>query len=86
MISCTSIYYKTIIETGPAVFTLAFSLAAGHVGNIDIALPHMVIFPSIYRSYPCKPVVVPKSSIPAEAIGAHYWETSWLNKDLGSSG
>jgi len=78
--------YKTIVETGPAVFTLAFSLAAGHIGNIDIALPHMVIFPSIFRAYPCKPVVVPHSSVPAEAIGVHYWETSWLNKDLGSSG
>ena len=78
--------YKTIIETGPAMLTLAFSLSAGRESNIDIALPPMILFPSQLNTYPCKTIVTPEDPVPAESIGAHYWETSWMNPELGSKG
>ncbi len=78
--------WRTIIETGPAMISVAFALAAGKIGYTDIALPPMLIYPTPVNEYPRKQVVKPGDPIPAEAIGAHYWETAWMRAEFGSQG
>ena len=78
--------YSTIVATGPAVITMAFALAAGSDRNRDIALPPMLIYPTLFNRYPEQYVVTPDSPIPAESIGAHYWETAWMREEFGSKG
>lgn len=78
--------WKTIVETGPAMLTAAFALAAGQGDEVDIAMPPMLIYPTPVNEYPKKEVVKPNKTIPAEAVGAHYWETAWMRKEFGSKG
>lgn len=78
--------FKTIIETGPAMITTAFSLAAGQDDNVDIVLPPQMIYPAASNDYPKKEVVVPNGKIPAQAFGAHYWNTAWMDPQFGSNG
>lgn len=78
--------FKTIIETGPAMLTAAFALAGGKNGNVDIAMPPMIIYPTSINEYPNDQVVKPGKTIPAQAIGAHYWETAWMRAEFGSAG
>jgi mannosyltransferase OCH1-like enzyme len=78
--------WKTIVETGPGMITAAFKHSAGQHGNVDIALPPQLIYPTPTNDYPRKQVVKPYGAIPAEALGAHYWETAWMRKEFGSQG
>jgi mannosyltransferase OCH1-like enzyme len=78
--------WRTIIETGPALVTAAFKHAAGQGDNVDIALPPQIIYPTPADIYPKKQVVKPNGRIPAEALGAHYWETAWMRAEFGSQG
>ncbi|MFN7365406.1 MAG: glycosyltransferase family 32 protein [Alphaproteobacteria bacterium] len=78
--------WKTIVETGPGMITAAFKHSAGQKGNVDIALPPQLIYPTPTNDYPRKQVVKPYGPIPAEALGAHYWETAWMRKEFGSQG
>jgi Glycosyltransferase sugar-binding region containing DXD motif len=77
--------FKTIIETGPAMFTLAVALSAGK-DTQDIVLPPQTIYPAKSAEYPKKQVVTPDGQIPAQAIGAHYWNTAWMDPQFGSRG
>ena len=78
--------FRTIIETGPALVSFAFGLAAGQGDNVDIALPPQIIYPAAAAVYPKKQVVTPDGKIPATAFGAHYWNTAWMSKEFGSKG
>ena len=78
--------FKTIIETGPAMFTIAFALGAGQGESRDIVLPPQTIYPAISDEYPKKQVVRPDGKIPAQAVGAHYWNTAWMDPRFGSKG
>ena len=78
--------FKTIIETGPALVTAAFGLAAGQGDNVDIVLPPQIIYPAAAAVYPKKQVVTPDGKIPATAFGAHYWNTAWMDPKFGSQG
>ena len=78
--------FKTILETGPIMLTNAFALAGGKHGTVDIAMPPMLIYPTPVDEYPKQQVVKPGEAIPAEAIGAHYWETAWMRAEFGSAG
>lgn len=78
--------FKTIVETGPAMFTAAFALAGGNDGYTDIVLPPQTIYPAAKDIYPYKKVVVPNGKIPAQAIGAHYWNTAWMDPKFGGRG
>jgi hypothetical protein len=53
---------------------------------VDIALPPQIIYPTPADIYPKKQVVKPNGRIPAEALGAHYWETAWMRAEFGSQG
>ncbi len=77
--------FKTIVETGPFMFTIAFALAAGK-DTQDIVLPPQTIYPARADEYPKKQVVTPDGKIPAQAIGAHYWNTAWMDPKFGSQG
>lgn len=77
--------FKTIVETGPFMFTIAFALAADK-GTKDIVLPPQTIYPARADEYPKKQVVTPDGKIPAQAIGAHYWNTAWMDPQFGSQG
>lgn len=78
--------WKTIIETGPALLTIAHALASGKACNTDIVLPPMLIYPTVVNKYPYKDVVKPNTSVAAESIGGHYWETAWMKAEFGSQG
>lgn len=78
--------FKTIVETGPIMLTIAFALAGGKPGNTDIAMPPMLIYPTPINQYPKQQVVKPGEAMPAESIGAHYWETAWMRAEFGSKG
>lgn len=78
--------WRTIIETGPALLTVAHTLASGKGYNTDIALPPMLIYPTLVNKYPYKDVVKPNGPAPAECIGGHYWETAWMRSEFGSQG
>jgi len=78
--------FKTIIETGPALVTAAFGLTAGQGDNVDIVLPPQTIYPATADVYPKKQVVVPNGKMPTQAIGAHYWNTAWMDPQFGSQG
>lgn len=70
--------FRTILITGPANLTIAFHLAAGKATYRDIAFPPAFLYPSkIPGHYPQKEVVQDGDPLPPEALGAHYWETSW---------
>ncbi len=78
--------FKTIVETGPAMFTFAFALAGGLEEYTDIVLPPQMLYPAQSDTYPSKQVVVPRGKIPASALGAHYWNTAWMDPQFGSKG
>jgi glycosyl transferase-like sugar-binding protein len=77
--------FKTIVITGPAMFSLAFHLNAGIDDNTDIAFPPCYIYP-FHGDYPNNKIVKPYGPIPNEAFGAHYWETAWMRAEFGSEG
>ena len=78
--------WSTIIETGPVLLTLAFAKAGGKIGETDIVLPPMLIYPTPVNEYPRKQVIKPNEPKPAESICGHYWETAWMRKEFGSEG
>ena len=78
--------FKTIVETGPIAFSLAFALAGGKGDYQDIVLPPQTIYPAQANPYPQKQPVTPDGKIPAQAIGAHYWNTAWMDPQFGSEG
>ncbi len=77
---------KTIVETGPIAFTLAFALEGGKGDNQDIVLPPLLIYPAQTDEYPKKQVITPDGKKPAKAIGGHYWRTAWMDPGFGSEG
>lgn len=78
--------FKTIIETGPALVTTAFNLAAGQGDDVDIIMPPQIMYPATDNVYPKKQVVTPEGKKPASAFGAHYWRTAWMDPAFGSNG
>ncbi len=77
---------STILKTGPGNMTIAFHLAAGEGDNRDIAFPPAVLYPSrIPDLYPQGPVQAYGAPMPPEALGAHYWDTSWDPKVKGAT-
>lgn len=78
--------FRTVLETGPNVLSVAFYEAAGQSSNIDIIFPPMMLYPTPNPSYPQKVVIKPGENIPEDSLGAHYWNTSWYNKKYGSEG
>ncbi|GAO98807.1 glycosyltransferase sugar-binding region containing DXD motif protein [Caedimonas varicaedens] len=78
--------FKTILETGPSIFSVAFYKTAGQDENIDVVFPPMMLYPTPIPSYPQKTVVKLNDSIPPSALGAHLWQTSWFNPKYKSIG
>lgn len=78
--------WKTIVETGPAMLNIAFGKSAGNIGETDIVIPPMMIYPTPVNEYPRKQVIKPNDPKPAESICGHYWETTWMRAEFGSKG
>lgn len=78
--------FKTIVQTGPVAFTLAFALAADQGDYRDIVFPPHVVYPALTEDYPKKQVITPDGKKPAKAIGGHYWRTAWMDPAFGSKG
>lgn len=79
--------FTTVISTGPGMISFAFHVAAGEKGNADVAFPPALLYPSVIpQVYPQKDVLKPNDPVHPEALGVHFWETSWASKDFGSEG
>lgn len=78
--------FKTILLTGPSALTTAVYKYGGRPGNVDIIFPPKFLYPTKVDSYPQKEIVKPDDPIPAESLGAHFWETSWFNVIFNSEG
>ncbi len=69
----------TLALTGPVMVTVAFTSSAGKGENIDIVLPPQSLYPTTDGFCPTKEIVVPDGRLPAQCIGAHYWDNAWTD-------
>lgn len=78
--------YRTILITGPGIFTVAVANAIDQSDNIDVVLPPAYFYPTPTDSHPQLRVVKPNEPLPVTAFASHYWDTSWVAKENGSVG
>ncbi|WP_032113733.1 glycosyltransferase family 32 protein [Candidatus Paracaedibacter symbiosus] len=80
--------FGTILITGPGAFTVAVAKAIdSEKKDIDIIFSHETLYPTPEHAYPQITVVKPDESVPPEALGVHYWKSTWTEKSkYGSKG